>query len=221
MRRMMSILGVALAMFLAMNGAMADGHRWNMPDPPILDMAFPTDKDIASKSVVASAEERADATKWIGKLLNDAVLPSGFGDHMLALKSYISAGHMGLNNPEAQVVHLVNGFLVKYTLPGYCVQVMETRYYVVVGFRELDRAAPRASFQDRANFVESVINTFFKAQPADPISIQVNTSKSTEGWWSPAKREVGREGHDSYDKDQGYSAIWRRALHNGRQERCL
>jgi hypothetical protein len=171
-------------------------------------LSFPSQEEIAAKSVAATAAERAEGMKWIGELLKPGALPEGLDGHLLPVKDAILAAHatvIGSGYPGSPPggVKLTSGFVVKYEIQGYAFQVMESRGKVIVGVRDLSDAPAKTSEADRVAFVEEVVARFIKPPPADPFIVPPQPWPSAIfGFYSPVKRRPLPAGNNAYDPEQ-------------------
>lgn len=194
----MSMIRVVSAMILVLllsshaAGATQETPDWNAPSPTVRYMPFPTEADIAARKVVPSDDERSEGTRWIAALLTSAALPKGFESQMLTLKDGIEIRSRDETSPEKS--RMLSGFLLKYRIPGYAVQVVETRCGLFVGFVELSDAPARTSQEERTAFVLSVAGKFLRAPAADTPTVTEHGSLRTQGEWLTWKKVTTSDG---------------------------
>jgi hypothetical protein len=196
--------GVALVARLAVR---AEGPTWNTREPAIMHLSFPSQEEIAAKSVAATAAERAEGMKWIGEFLKPAAMPEGLDGHLLPMKDAIPAAHaavIGSGYPGSPPggIRMTSGFIAKWEAQGYVFQVMETRGEVIVGVLDLGTTSARPSEADRTAFVHDTVQRFIRPQPADPFIIAKHLPLATYGLYSPVKQIAGPEGHYALDPKQ-------------------
>jgi len=181
---------------------------WNVREPLIADIPFPTQSEANSKSIKATKDEIAEAYKWITDLLTPAALPPGFREHLMPLRDAIPQDALlqrGIKpellqqNKELAVklARMESGFLLKYKHAGYAFQIMETRSDVTVGILDLNIRLAKVSRADQLELINSTMKKFIKPVPADPFIIAEEGVRPeiTAGWWSPVKHERSPKGN--------------------------
>jgi hypothetical protein len=208
--RLSLIISVPLALgglaLVAAFVVQAQNPNWNLREPRIMSLSFPSPEEVAAKAVAATSEERAECMTWIAEFLKPSAVPEGWDKHLLAVRDVIPSrpvtSRMSPAPPDAP--RTVPGFVVRYETQGYVFQIMETRSLVSVGILDLGPEPARTSETDRTSFVRAVIEQFVNPQPVDPFIIAPRSDPAAAlyGVYLPVKRSGGSKGYYVLDREQ-------------------
>jgi hypothetical protein len=214
-RLLFALFALTVISFVGIYIARAVGVlQWNSLEPRVMHLEFPSQQEINTKTVSATSEEKADGMKWITGFLKPAAMPDKLEEHLLAVRDAIPIAHAvvigsGYSGTPPGGMKMTSGFITKYEISGYAIQVMETRGEVIVGIQDTSTASAKTSQTDRLRFVQDIIEQFIKPQPADPFIIPMHQSSATYGAYSPVKQLAGPEGNYALDPKQMRQSLFR------------
>ncbi|MHC4529652.1 MAG: hypothetical protein ACYTEX_25375 [Planctomycetota bacterium] len=185
--------------------------RGIFPDWKISQSVWPSDKEIGSNSVEASAKHKRSCVHWLRRFVKKEYLPADLEQHLVAMNDW------GLYRKRSEQRRLCDVFLARFAKNSRVVHIQESSYNVVIAV--CDGGRGNGSEIDQRALVLSTAELILRDElNPDPNSKKVySAEKVSQGrkisqfsWQPPSISVMGADGKTATSVRRGWEIGTRR-----------
>ncbi|MHC4867752.1 MAG: hypothetical protein ACYTEX_27085 [Planctomycetota bacterium] len=109
---------------------------------------WPSEEEVTSNTVEASAKEKASCVNWLRRFIREDQLPVGLDKHLVAMKNW------GLIKKQSEQKRLCDVFIVRFRKGPYVLHMQESPYNIVLAVSD-----ERLAKNSRSDHTKLVIQT--------------------------------------------------------------